>query len=121
MSAQRLWLGGLVLAGATLAFIALRAQAPTYSAPRHAKPVAVPVALTEAPLPGHVVRTFAVEGICCQGCGTKLHAALADIDGVQELAVDPVLGEVTLSVRADVGVEALERALTFDKYSARVR
>jgi copper chaperone CopZ len=115
---ERRWLLGLCLTGAVLAFVALRAPEPTYVAPRHEAPLRFPLALTEEPLPGYVVRAFAVEGICCQGCGGKLGRALLAIDGVQEVAVDHLKGEVRASVRADVESEVLARALTFDKYSA---
>jgi copper chaperone CopZ len=121
VSGQRLWLGLLVLAGAALAFVALRAQAPTYVAPRHQRPVAVPVALTQAPRPDHVARVFDVEGICCQGCGSKLCSALMAVDGVQEVAVDPLRGEVSAWVRSDVDGQRLAAALTFENYSARPR
>lgn len=121
MTGQRLWLVLLVTAGSVLAFVALRAPEPTYVAPQGAQPVAVPLALTQAARPGHVARFFDVQGICCQGCGGKLHGALMALDGVQEVAVDPLRGEVSAWVRADVDDQRLAAALTFDKYSARAR
>jgi len=121
MSKHRVWFALLALAGAILAIVALRAPEPTYEAPRSVRPMKVPLALTQSPLPGHVVRTFAVEGICCQGCGGKLGQALMAIEGVQEVAADPLRGEVSAWVRADVESERLAAALTFDQYTARPR
>lgn len=121
MNVQRLWLVGLVLAGLALAVVALRSPDPTYAAPRPLRPVQVPRALTQAPLPGNVERSFDVEGICCQGCGGKLGAALLALDGVQEVAVDPVLGRVMALAPADLDPQRLASTLTFGAYVARPR
>ena len=121
MRAQRLGLAGLVLAGGILAVVALRAPEPTYSAPRRATPALAPLVLSQPPLPGNVVRTFDVEGICCRGCGGKLREALMALEGVQEVAVDPLKGQVSASVRPDLERERLAAALTFDQYTARPR
>ncbi len=111
----------LLLAGIVLGTIAVRAKEPTYVAPVLLEPEEIPIRVTAEVPAGYVLRSFEVEGICCQECSGKLHGALLAVDGVREAAVDPLLKRAQALVRADVGVAALERALTFDRYSARAR
>jgi copper chaperone CopZ len=84
-------------------------------------PASIPLALEGAAPEGFALRTLAVEGICCQGCSSKLFGALLAVDGVQAAAVDPLKADASAWVRPDVPVAALEAALTFDKYTARAR
>jgi hypothetical protein len=120
---NRTWIAPTVLltAAGVLGAIALRAPEPTYVAPVQAAPAAIPLALEGAAPEGCELRTFAVDGICCQGCSSKLHGALLAVDGVRAAAVDPLKAEASAWVRSDVPVAALEAALTFDKYTARAR
>ena len=110
-----LGLCGLVLAG-----IAWRAKSPTYSAPvvDPDPPAVVPHTLSGNVPAGRVVRTFDVEGICCDGCPGKLFVKLDQLDGVEEAAVDPVLKQASVVVATDYDVARVEAALTFGKYSA---
>jgi copper chaperone CopZ len=116
---RQLPLLGLLAVGGVLAFIALRAPEPTYAVPVRAADI--PLAIQGEIPDGFVVRTFAVEGICCQSCAGKLQGVLAPLEGVARVAVDPLRKEVQALVRAEVDHEELVRALTFDKYSARLR
>lgn len=109
----------LLAAGAVLAFIALRTKAPTYEVPVHAADIPLTI---QGEIPaGFEVRTFEVEGICCQSCAGKLERALAPLAGVERVAVDALRKEVQALVRVEVESAALVTALTFDKYVARVR
>jgi len=111
----------LALAALALAFIAWRAPERTYAPPRvDAAPAHVPVRLSGDVPEGCVVRAFEVEGICCEGCGGKLFAALDTVEGVREVAVDPVLGVASAVVPSDLDPARLEQALTFSKYTARL-
>jgi copper chaperone CopZ len=109
----------LLAAGGVLALIALRANAPTYEVPVHAADI--PLTIQGEVPAGHVVRTFEVDGICCQSCAGKLQQVLAPIAGVERVAVDPLRKEVQALVRAEVESAALVQAMTFDKYVARAR
>jgi copper chaperone CopZ len=108
----------LLAAAGALGAIAVRARERTYVVPEHAEPIPIPFALEGEPPAGFTRRSFVVEGICCQGCGAKLKGALSSLSGVGAVAVDPLNARVTTFVRSDVSDEALERALTFDKYVA---
>jgi copper chaperone CopZ len=120
---NRAWLAPtlLVLAAGVLGTIALRAGERDYVVPAKPVPASIPLALEGAAPEGFALRTLAVEGICCQGCSSKLFGALLAVDGVQAAAVDPLQAEASAGVRPDVPVAALEAALTFDKYTARAR
>ncbi len=111
----------LLAAAAVLGAIALRAKEPTYVPPHPEGFSAVPVVLSGAAREGYTVRALVVEGMCCSGCSAKLYERVLAVDGVAEAAVDPLLGDVQALVRTDVATGELERALTFDKYSARAR
>ena len=80
-----------------------------------------PVRLSADVPEGCVVRSLEVEGICCDGCGAKLFAALTALEEVREAAVDPILGVAQAVVPAGLDTALLEQALTFSKYSARLR
>ena len=112
----------LGLAGTTLAWIAWRAEAPTYSVPAvdPEPPDVVPHTLSGAVPAGRVVRTFDVAGICCNGCPGKLYVKLDQLAGIEEAAVDPVLKQASVVVPLDFDVAVVEAALTFGKYSARL-
>lgn len=114
----------LLLASAgALAWVAVRSPEPSYQpipeerpAPEH-----VPKALSGAVPAGYVVRTFEVEGMCCQGCPGKLWNAVTDVPGVVEAAVDFETGSAEAVVPSDLDVACLETAMTFDEYRARAR
>ena len=109
----------LLAAGAVLCAIALRARAPTYEVPVRAADI--PLSIQGEIPPGFVVRTFEVEGICCQSCAGKLERVLAPLEGVEQVAVDPLRKEVQVLARLEVESAVLVAALTFDKYVARAR
>ena len=111
----------LLLAGVVLGWIALATDSPTFGQDRPVEiPDVVPASLTRAVPVGHVVRTFDVDGICCEGCAGKLFVAADELDGVVECAVDPRRKQVDMVVPTSLDVAALEEALTFDKYSAHI-
>jgi len=110
----------LLLAALALGLVALNAKEPSYEVPT--RPQEIPFTLAGEPVPqGFTLRTFAVEAICCQSCAGKLERALAPLDGVERVAVDPVRKEVQVLARAELSREALATALTFDKYVAIAR
>jgi copper chaperone CopZ len=109
----------LLLAGGVLAWLALRADEPSYVPPR--PPDAVPVVLSGDVPAGFAVRTLDVAGMCCTGCSAKLYAALTEVDGVREAAVDPVVGTAQVVVPQEAPIEPLVAALTFDVYAATPR
>jgi copper chaperone CopZ len=111
----------LLAAGSAAAYIALHSKEPTYQAPQKQPQELTPLVLASQPAAGELVRVFEVEGMCCGGCRPKVHAAAVAVPGVREAAVDQEAGTATVIVRADVDVATLERALTFDKYSAHAR
>ena len=112
----------VILAGAALGIVAWRAGTPDYVPPRLVEaPDRVPIRLSAEVPPGYVVRSLEVEGICCDGCGGKLFVALTSLAEVREAAVDPILGVAQAVVPAGLDTARLEEALTFSKYSARLR
>lgn len=121
MSRNALGLVLLLAAGGVLGTVAVLARERTYVVPEHEEPRSIPLALSGDVPSGYDVRTFDVEGICCQGCSSKLHGALLAVEGVREAAVDPLKHEVTALVRDDLADARLEAALTFDKYTAKAR
>lgn len=109
----------LAVAGIVLGIVILRSGEPTYVAPAEAAmPKVVPVSLSGEVPRGSVVRTFAVEGMCCEGCAGKLLDAVSHVDGVGEVAIDPVLGRAQVVAEETTDTEAIAAALTFDKYTA---
>lgn len=121
MSTHRLALASLILAGGVLGAIAVFAKERTYVVPEAAAPASIPLTLEGEVPAGFTLRTFDVEGICCQGCSSKLHGALMALEGLDAAAVDPYRKTVTALARADISNERLEAALTFDKYRAHAR
>ena len=112
----------VLVSGAVLGVIALRAPEPSYvPLDRDLPPERVPVELSGEVDDGCVVRVFDVEGICCEGCGAKLYQALAGVDGVREIAVDTVLRTASAVVPEELEPALLEGVLTTDKYVARLR
>ena len=111
----------LAAAGAILFWVGATAGERTYEAPQVQEPSVLKVDLSGEVPSGHVVQTFDVEGICCEGCGGKLYTALAGVEGVHEAAVDPFLKVARAVVPAGADPEALRMALTFDKYSATLQ
>lgn len=109
----------LLAAGATLGTIAVRAKEPAYVVP--AAGDVMPLRIEGEVPAGLVVRTFQVEGICCPSCGSKLHRALASVEGIRKIAVDPGTKEVQVLVPPEVSPERLAAALTFDEFVARAR
>ena len=121
MSTQRLAIALLILAGGVLGSIAVFARERTYVVPAEVPPASIPLTLEGEVPAGFTLRTFDVEGICCQGCSSKLHGALMALDGLSAAAVDPYRKTVSALARADIPNERLEAALTFDKYRAHAR
>ena len=111
----------LVLAGAALGWIALSAEDPTYQPPVPGVVTnVVPKTLSGEVPDGMVVRRFQVTGMCCDGCTGKLYRSLAEVDGVQEAAVDFLTTSASAVVPADADVQTLLAALEFDKYTAEL-
>ncbi|MEM7307059.1 MAG: heavy metal-associated domain-containing protein [Planctomycetota bacterium] len=112
----------LAAAGGLLLWIGLRADDPSYEAPEaYVEPEAVPAELEGAVPAGFVVQTFDVEGICCEGCGSKLFASLSSADGVHAAAVNTTRGVARAVVPVAADPQTLVDALTFDKYTATAR
>ena len=109
----------LVLAAVGTAFVIYRSKAPSYVPPVVAAQETIPLRLASQPFGDEVVRVLDVEGMCCGGCRPKIYAALVEVPGVREAAVE--IGVATAIVRKDVAVAALEQALTFDDYVAHAR
>src|SRR5262245_10023427 len=109
----------LVVCGAVLGTIAVRAKERNYTVP--VRDEAVPFALAGDVPSGFTKVAFDVQGMCCQGCSAKLYAAMLAVDGVSAAAVDPVLARAEALVRTDVAPATVEHALTFDKYTAHLR
>jgi copper chaperone CopZ len=120
MSRNSLALLCLLAVGGVLGTVAVRARERSYVVPERPAPRSIPSALSGEVPPGYAVRTFAVEGICCQGCSSKLHGALMAVEGVREAAVDPLAEVATALVPEQLSTERLAAALTFDKYSAEL-
>ena len=110
----------LAIVGLVLGWIALAADSPSYDPPERVVPTTIPVSLSGTMPLGHVVRTFDIDGVCCEGCVGKLYGALQDLAGVREAAVDPVHSRAVAVVPLDFDVALLEDALTFDKYTAHL-
>jgi hypothetical protein len=114
----------LSLAAAALGWVALRAPAQDYVAPKATEVqahVPAPRALRSAPPEGCAIRTLDVAGMCCTGCTGKLHARLMAEPGVVDAAVDFEQGIAQAIVPVSSDAVALERALTFGKYTATLR
>lgn len=105
----------VILAGVWLGYVGLRAHSPAYEAPE----LGVPTRLSGEVPAGYLVRSFAVEGMCCESCTGKLHGALAALEGVEEAAVDFDAGMASAVVAASVPLERVLAALNVEKYRAR--
>ena len=108
----------IAVAGLAAGWIAWRAPGPHREA-ANVRPT--PLVLASEPGDGEVVRVFDVEGMCCTGCSGKLHAALLDVAGVREAAIDFESGTASALALESVDPRALETALNFDKYTAKAR
>jgi len=112
-------LPALLLAAAGAAtWIMVSSEPPHATRPDH-RPA--PATLASPAGPGEVVRNLGVEGMCCNGCAGKLHAAAMAVEGVREAAVDFDTGTVLVRAPAELDVATLEAALSFDKYTAQAR
>lgn len=114
----------LIVAALGVFFIVRRTPEPTYVAPKLEDTrdgLQVPRYLSREPAAGERMCVLDVEGMCCAGCTTKVHAALLAVEGVQEASVDFVSKSAKTLVRDDIDPLELERALSFDKYSATMR
>jgi len=108
----------ILAAGGAAAWIMVSSDPPHATRPDHQP---APATLASPAGPGEVVRNLAVDGMCCNGCAGKLHAAVMGVPGVCEAAVDFDTGTVLVRAPAELDVTALETALSFDKYTARAR
>lgn len=114
----------LAAAGGVLAWVALRAPEPDYEPPAAGvvqAGQATPAELTGDVPSGMLVRSFDVEGMCCDSCTGKLHAALTALPDVNEAAVSFEASRAQVVVPEDVDVAVLVEALNFDKYTATPR
>jgi copper chaperone CopZ len=122
MSRKLLPIAVIAAAGIALGYVALRAPTREYVAPTLAEVEAhapAPTTLVGEVPAGCVVRAFAVEGMCCQGCTGKIYKRLKATSGVVQAAVDfeGSIAQVVVSETTDIAL--VESALTFDKYSAK--
>ena len=115
---MKLFTALVLLSALVLGYLAKRAPEPEAAPPVLVRSDAAPYELSGEVPSGDVVRTFAVEGMCCEGCAKKLCDALLDVDGVEEAAVDSVLGHAMVVVPRELEVARLEEALTFENYTA---
>lgn len=108
----------VLLAGAVLAWVGLRAEGPAYVVP--AEVTGVPRRLPTAVPEGYELQRFEVEGMCtCSGCPPKLYDALLSVEAVTHAAVDPATGQAKAHVVAGTDPSVLAAALTFEDYAAR--
>ena len=108
----------LVAAGAALAFIAFRAEDPTYVPPRIDEDRTVPYELPAAVPAGMELFEYEVSGMCCNGCAEKLYARLVDVEAVEAAAVDSVTGVAQVFVSEAGAADAVLATLRWDKYEA---
>ena len=113
----------VVLAGALLAWIAIRSPERDYQPldPETELSTGVPARLSGVVPAGFVVRDFDVDGMCCNGCAGKLAGRLGEVEGVNETAVDVELGRVSVVAAESLAVEGLLALLNVEKYSASLR
>ncbi len=122
MSRKLIPIAVIAAAGIALGYVALRAPKQEYVAPTLAEVEAhapAPKTIAGALPAGCVVRAFAVEGMCCQGCTGKIYKRLVQTEGVVQAAVDFDSGTARVIVPETVDVAQLESVLHFDKYSAK--
>jgi len=117
----KLWPVLLFVAASVLAAVAFLARDPSYVAPTADEgPPLVPHEVTGAVPAGFELLEFEVDGMCCYGCGGKLYARLTELEGVREAAVDTVRGRAEVIAASSSDPAEVTRALTFDKYTARL-
>ena len=124
MRTKLLYVTALTIAGAALAWVALRSPEPDYQAPTSAEIAAhvpAPTVIAGEIPAGSLVRTFDVEGMCCGGCTGKLYQSLRAVPGVSQAAVRFQDGVAEVVVPQELDPALLAEALTFDKYSASLR
>jgi copper chaperone CopZ len=109
----------LVAAAGATVWIVAHGRAPTYQPPGIEASAPVPSRLTRPPASDETRVSFEVANMCCAGCTGKLYARLSEVDGVREACVDFHSGTAGALVVAGADLDALERALNFDKYVAR--
>ena len=108
----------LVAAAGATAWIVAHAPAQTYQPPSVEAAAPVPSRLTREPTGDEKRVVFDVANMCCDGCTGKLYARLTELDAVREACVDFQSGTAGALVAAGADLDALERALSFDKYVA---
>lgn len=111
----------LVAAAGATAWIVAHGRAPTYQPPSLEAAAPVPSRLPREPASDETRVVFEVLNMCCDGCTGKLYARLAAVGGVRAACVDFHSGTAGALVEAGADLGALERALNFDKYVARVQ
>lgn len=109
----------ILAAGAWLAYVGFSADEPTYVSPTvRAAHERAPDRLSGEVPAGYVVRSFSVEGMCCEGCPKKLFGKLEALVGVNEAAVNLDAATAQVVVKADLPVESLVEVLAADpKYT----
>jgi copper chaperone CopZ len=109
----------LLLAGIALAWVALRSP-EHQDAPIETR-AEIPAHLTGAAPEGCVLRSFKVDGMCCEGCTATVHEALSGVQGVTQVAVSFAETTALAYVREDVDVELLRAAADAEGYELRSR
>ena len=116
---MRYLLALVVLAGAALAVVALRAPTRDYVAPTEADVAAhqpAPQSLHGEVPADCVVRRIDVKGMCCLGCTGRLYDRIRNEPGIVEAAVSFEQGVAEVVIRKDADPEPIVAALHFDKY-----
>jgi Cu+-exporting ATPase len=114
------WIALVAAAGLGTAYLALRAEGPSYSPPVVEETPVVPTRLPRAAAAGERALVLKVDGMCCGGCTGKLYRALSQVPGVEAACVDFDTGTASAIVDARADSGELVRALTFDKYTASI-
>jgi len=111
----------LVAAAAATTWIVATGRPPAYQPPSLEAAAPVPSRLSRGPANDETRVVFEVANMCCDGCTGKLYARLTEVDGVREACVDFHSGTAGALVAAEADLDALGRALNFDKYVARLQ
>ena len=111
----------IVAAAGATAWIVTQSPAQTYQPPSIEAAAPAPSRLTREPAGDEVRVVFDVANMCCDGCTGKLYARLTEVDSVREACVDFQSGTAGALVVAGADLDALERALSFDKYVAELQ
>ncbi len=112
----------ITVAGTLLGYVAWHAPEREYAAPTLPEVqahIAAPTTLAGDVPSGCVVRSFAVEGMCCQGCTGKIYKRLKETAGVVQAAVSFDEGTAQIVVQETTDIALLESTLNFDKYTAK--